>query len=195
MHPMRICSILWLFLLLVWIVFAFERKQTQERESLASRLKYSIPTFFAFYLLFAEEVDFGWLHARFAPQMPAVDLLGVVLTALGILLAVWARVYIGENWSGIVTVKVGHELVRTGPYAWVRHPIYSGLLLATLGTALVRGEVRGLIALAVLWFGFWIKSRVEEQFMSKTFGPAYTEYSQTTGALIPRLQLRVPHDR
>ena len=187
MHPMRICSMLWLFLLVVWLVFGFRRKRTQERESLASRLKYSIPTVLGFYLLFADRIDFGWLHSRFIASTQAVNILGVALTASGILFAVWARVYIGENWSGIVTVKVGHELVRTGPYAWVRHPIYSGLLLATLGTALVRGEVPGLIALGILWSGFWIKSRVEEEFMLKTFGPAYAEYSQATGALIPRL--------
>lgn len=187
MEPMRICSMLWLFVLVVWLVYGFRRKQTQESESAGSRLKYSLPTLLGFYLLFADEVGFEWLHTRFATRTQAIDVLGIVLTAIGVGFAIWARAYIGENWSGIVTVKVGHELVRTGPYAWVRHPIYSGLLLATLGTALVRGEVRGLIALAVLWFGFWIKSRVEEQFMLKTFGPAYAEYSQTTGALIPRL--------
>jgi protein-S-isoprenylcysteine O-methyltransferase Ste14 len=95
--------------------------------------------------------------------------------------------YIGENWSSAAAVKVNHELIRTGPYAWVRHPIYSGLLLAAIGTSLVRDEVRGILALPILWFGFWIKSRIEEQFMLKTFGPAYAEYSRSTGALIPRL--------
>jgi protein-S-isoprenylcysteine O-methyltransferase Ste14 len=187
MYPMRICSMLWLFVLIVWVVFGLRRKQTQQRETVGSRLKYSIPTVLGFYLLFASGIDIDWLNRNLIPGVPSIQWLGIALTAIGVAFAIWARVYIGENWSGIVTVKVGHELVRTGPYAWVRHPIYSGLLLATLGTALVRGEVRGLVALAVLWFGFWIKSRVEEQFMLKTFGPAYAEYSQTTGALIPRL--------
>ena len=101
----------------------------------------------------------------------------------------WARFYIGQNWSSAVTIKIGHELIRTGPYAWVRHPIYSGLLLAMIGTALACRETRGLLAIVLLWLGFWIKSRMEEGFMRKAFGPEYQEYSRSTGALIPRLRL------
>jgi protein-S-isoprenylcysteine O-methyltransferase Ste14 len=187
MNPQRICSMFWLLFLLVWLVFGFRRKQTQERESLSSRLSYSIPTVLAFYLLFSDGINLEWLNIRLIRNIPTADWLGTALTAIGIAFAIWARVYIGENWSGVVTVKVGHELIRTGPYAWVRHPIYSGMLVATLGTALVRGEVRGLVAVAILWLAFWTKSRIEEQFMRKTFGEAYADYSKSTGALIPRL--------
>jgi protein-S-isoprenylcysteine O-methyltransferase Ste14 len=186
MSPMRICTTLWMFMGLVWLVMALGRKETQERAGFGLRLAYGIPAILAFYLLFASDLPFEWLHARVVPPIFPITILGVALTAIGVALAVWARLYIGGNWSGSVTVKVGHELVRTGPYAWVRHPIYSGLLLATLGTALVRGEPRGLLALAILWLGFSIKSRIEEQFMVKTFGPAYDEYRRSTGALIPR---------
>ncbi|HTV65965.1 MAG TPA: isoprenylcysteine carboxylmethyltransferase family protein, partial [Bryocella sp.] len=90
--------------------------------------------------------------------------------------------------SGAVTVKVGHELVRTGPYRWVRHPIYSGMVLAMLGTALVRHQVRGVIAVVLSYIGFKIKSRIEEATMSATFGAAYADYSSTTGAILPRLR-------
>ena len=183
---MRICADLWMFLGVVWLAFAMRRKPTQQRESLVSRLKYSVPTILAFFLLFSRDIPFDWLYIKTMPDLLAIKIIGVALTAIGIGFAIWARVYIGENWSGIVTVKVGHELVRSGPYAWVRHPIYSGLLLAAFGTALVRGEPRGLIAVIVLWLGFWMKSRVEEEFMLQTFGPAYKEYSRSTGALIPR---------
>ena len=187
MSAMRICTTLWMFVGLVWLVFALRRKETQERAAFGQRLGYGIPAFLAFYLLFGSDVKFDWLQARVIPPSVAIAALGIVLTAIGVALAVWARLYIGANWSGSVTVKVGHELVRSGPYAWVRHPIYSGLLLATLGTALVRGDLRGLLALPILWWGFWFKSRIEESFMLKTFGSAYEEYSRSTGALIPRV--------
>jgi protein-S-isoprenylcysteine O-methyltransferase Ste14 len=86
-----------------------------------------------------------------------------------------------------VTIKVGHELIRGGPYRWVRHPIYTGLLLAMLGTGLVRGQVRGVLGFGFLLAGLWVKMGIEESFMRKTFGVQYEEYSRTTGALIPRL--------
>lgn len=187
MDAMRICYWLWWAFLILWLLFAFRRKQTQQRESAGSRLSYAVPTLLAFYLLLASRVPYEWLNRVVVPVKPGMQSLGAALTFGGIAFAVWARFYIGENWSGSVTVKVGHELIRTGPYAWVRHPIYSGLLLATLGTGLVRAEVRGLLAVPILWFGFWLKSRIEERFMLMTFGDTYAEYSRSTGALIPRL--------
>jgi protein-S-isoprenylcysteine O-methyltransferase Ste14 len=114
------------------------------------------------------------------------------LTAAGIALAFWARFYLGQNWSSAVSIKVGHQLIRTGPYNWVRHPIYSGILLALVGTVLERGKPAGPLAIALFWLGFWIKSRMEERFMRKTFGHEYEEYSRTTGALVPRLHISAP---
>ena len=111
---------------------------------------------------------------------------GILLTAAGIAFAIWARFYLGQNWSSAVSIKVGHQLIRTGPYQWVRHPIYSGLLVALLGTALARGKMISLVALPLFFLGFWIKSRMEEQFMRKTFGQEYIDYSQSTGALVPK---------
>ncbi|MFZ0805481.1 MAG: isoprenylcysteine carboxylmethyltransferase family protein, partial [Candidatus Sulfotelmatobacter sp.] len=94
------------------------------------------------------------------------------------------------NWSGTVTVKVGHELVCTGPYKWVRHPIYSGIILALLGTALGIGETRGFVSVVLLYVGFKIKSRLEERAMRGVFGAEYEQYSNRTGAIIPRLSFR-----
>lgn len=183
----QLCSWMWLTFLLVWLLFAFRRKPTLEREPAFSRFLYSIPTVLAFYLLLAGQAPYEWLRFRIVSPMPALRIVGITLTALGIGFAIWARFYIGENWSGSVTVKVGHELIRTGPYSWVRHPIYSGMLLAALGTGLVGGQIRSVIAVPLLWLGFWMKTRVEERFMLKTFGAQYQEYSRSTGALIPRL--------
>jgi protein-S-isoprenylcysteine O-methyltransferase Ste14 len=188
MNAMRICSALWMALSLVWLVTLLRTKRTQERADFGSRLLYGIPVIGAFYLLFANNTHLGLLGSRIIPGNTWVEGLAVLLTGAGIAFAIWARFYLGENWSSAVSIKVGHQLIRTGPYAWVRHPIYSGLLLATLGTALARREPRGLIAVVLLSLGFWIKSRMEEGFMRKAFGPEYQEYSRSTGALIPRLR-------
>jgi protein-S-isoprenylcysteine O-methyltransferase Ste14 len=188
MTAMRICSILWTILWIVWLAAWLRTKQTQERAPFGSRLLYAVPVVAAFYLLFNDNIRFGWFDLRIVPPNPVLEVVAVALTALGIAFAIWARFYLGQNWSSAVSIKVGHQLIRTGPYAWVRHPIYFGLLLATVGTALARREPRGLLAFGLLWLGLWIKSRMEEQFMLKTFGSEYEEYSRATGALIPKLR-------
>ena len=136
--------------------------------------------------MFSGDVPLGWMHIRIVPREHWIEALGIAITVGGMAFAIWARAYLGGNWSSNVTVKVGHQLIRTGPYRWVRHPIYSGLIVAMIGTALNRRQVRGLVAVVLLWVGFTIKSRIEERFMEATFGPEYDEYKATTGALVPR---------
>ena len=84
-------------------------------------------------------------------------------------------------------IREQHELIRSGPYRFVRHPIYTGILLAMVGTFLANGKVRGLLAVLLVWFGWTIKSQMEEEFMLRTFGTEYEEYRRTTGALLPKL--------
>jgi len=189
MTAMRICSLLWTLLGIVWLIAWLRTKTTQERAPFGSRLLYSVPVTLAFYLLFGDNMPLAWLESRIIPKNIYIEALAIILTALGIAFAIWARFYIGQNWSSAVTIKVDHKLIRTGPYAWVRHPIYSGLILAAIGTALARRELRGVLALVLLYLGFTVKSRMEEQFMRKTFGPEYEDYSRSTGALIPRFRL------
>jgi protein-S-isoprenylcysteine O-methyltransferase Ste14 len=99
--------------------------------------------------------------------------------------AVWARRHIGSNWSGTVTVKTDHVLVRTGPYGWARHPIYTGLLTAILGTAIARGDLRGLLGVVLCTIAFVIKLRIEERWMREVFGEEYRRYSKEVPALVP----------
>jgi len=188
MTGMSICGYLWAAWLVVWLLWALRSKQTQQRESVSSRLSYMALTFAAFWAMFGGNVPEGWLHTRLFAANLSTDSLGIAITAAGLGFALWARAYLGRNWSGAVTIKVGHELVRSGPYRWVRHPIYSGLILAMLGTAVERRQVRGLIAVALLYAGFKIKSKIEEQAMAATFGPQYAEYASTTGAILPKLR-------
>jgi protein-S-isoprenylcysteine O-methyltransferase Ste14 len=188
MTGMSICGWLWIAFLVLWLIWAIRTKRTQQRESVSSRLSYTVLTIAAFWAMFSGDVPQGWLRTRLFAANLWTEWLGVAVTAAGLGFAVWARAYLGGNWSGAVTVKVEHELVRSGPYRWVRHPIYSGMILAMLGTALERRQVRGLIAIVLLYAGFKIKSKIEEQAMTATFGAKYAEYASTTGAIVPRLR-------
>lgn len=188
MTSMDICSLLWTILLVVWLIGWLRTKRTQERAPFATRLAYGFPVVLGAYLAFNKDLHLRWLDLPLIPHNIAVDVLAVAVTAAGIAFAIWARFYLGQNWSSAVSIKVGHELIRTGPYAWVRHPIYSGLLLAMIGSALARPEPRSLLAVALLWLGFSIKRRLEEGFMRKTFGADYEDYARATGALLPRFR-------
>jgi protein-S-isoprenylcysteine O-methyltransferase Ste14 len=188
MDTSSIVSVLWMIFAAVWLIAWLRTKRTQERAPLSSRLLYAVPVMIGSYLFFNNNATSVWGRARLFPGNPVLDSIAVLVTALGIGFAIWARFYLGTNWSSAVSVKVGHELIRTGPYTWVCHPIYSGLLLALVGTALQQDRVIALIAVALFWLGFWIKSRMEEEFMRKTFGEQYVEYRKSTGALIPKLR-------
>ena len=97
----------------------------------------------------------------------------------------WARVHLGRNWSGSVTVKEGHELIRSGPYRYVRHPIYTGLLAAVLGSAIASGTVRALLGLLIIAAALLRKLRVEERFMRETFPGEYQRYARTDAGAHP----------
>jgi protein-S-isoprenylcysteine O-methyltransferase Ste14 len=177
---------LWLLFGVYWLVSALKRKKTKQRETVLQRFGYTLPLAVVFYLLYQRQPHYGWLDNRFFPAGPFGEWLGVFLTAAGIAVAFWARWHLGTNWSGVVTLKEGHELIRTGPYRTIRHPIYSGILLALLGTAITFGAVRGLFAMAIVWLSFYIKARREESFLNQEFGPGFAEHKQHTGMFLPR---------
>ena len=141
---------------------------------------------FGFILLYAEDPRFGVLNRRFLPRREWIAMLGALLTVAGVAFAIWARRHIGRNWSGQVTIRKEHELIRTGPYAHIRHPIYTGILLALAGTTLAIGEYRAVVAFAVIAIGFVVKARREESFLATQFGPAFDEHRRQTGFFLPR---------
>ncbi len=175
---------LWLLFLTVWMLAALTSKRTVRRQTSTSWMIQAVLTWVGF-LLLLQPMRFGAMNVRFVPAASASTFCGVVLTAAGIGFAIWARFTLGRNWSSTVTVKQDHELIRQGPYRVVRHPIYSGMLLAMLGTAIGYGKVACLIGVAIVFLGFWIKWRIEERFMIEQFGAQYIQYRREVKAVIP----------
>jgi len=114
------------------------------------------------FLLFNNGFNLGPLDARLIPDTPAIAYTGFSIAIVGLAFAVWARVYIGRDWSAAVTLQEGHKIVRTGPYAIVRHPIYSGFMLASLGTAIALGPIAGFVGTALVMGAWGYKSCMEE---------------------------------
>lgn len=168
-----------------WWLRSRDVKASVRTESLASRLGHILPLLVAGLLLFVPGVPVDALMRRVVPPAPWLPWAGVALTFAGLAFTVWARLHLGRNWSGIVTLKQGHELVTGGPYAIVRHPIYTGLLLAFAGSALARGEWRGVLAVALVVVAFERKRRIEERWMREQFGGAYDAYAKRVAGLIP----------
>lgn len=177
---------LWDALLIVWLVLWFGKKRTKKLETPWQRLQHVIPVLLAFWLLFDNQL--GALNQPLFPLTPAVLCVGLLLTALGVGISIWARVSLGANWSGMVTLKKDHELVRKGLYRWIRHPIYTGILLGFLGTALIKGHARGLLGFAVLLLSFYFKARREESFLRQEFGEGFDEHLKRTGMFLPKLR-------
>jgi protein-S-isoprenylcysteine O-methyltransferase Ste14 len=176
----------WIFFGLYWLVSAFGQKKTKQSESLLSRLSYTLPLFLAVALLAVPKAHRGWFGYLFVPLSAATEWIGAAVTMAGLLLAVWARRSLGRNWSAMVTLKEGHELIRSGPYRRIRHPIYTGILLAFLGTAIAIGRVGGLIAFAIEWASFWTKARREEALLAQEFGAQFEEHRKRAGMFLPK---------
>ena len=179
--------LIWFVWFLYWMVSARGVKPAQRRESAASRAGHIVPLGIAVWLLVLPPSRLPWLAMQIFPQSIGMALAGVAVTVVGLTLTVWARQTLGTNWSGTVTVKEQHELITAGPYRFVRHPIYSGLLLGFAGSALALGQWRGLLAFVIATYALWRKWRLEERFMRDTFGCAYSDYAARTPAVVPRL--------
>lgn len=175
----------WLALVIIWIVSSAYAKPAARAQSGNSRLIHLILTIMAFVLLFDTRINLGPLNEPVIPASPTLDYLGFGLTMAGILFTIWARFCLGANWSASVTVKESHTLIRKGPYSVVRHPIYSGILLGALGTALAFGRMRCFVGVVLLTIGFRVKSLLEERFMQEQFGMQYTSYKHDVKALVP----------
>jgi protein-S-isoprenylcysteine O-methyltransferase Ste14 len=181
---------LWAAAGLYWILSAraAARNPTESGEPHAHRILRLLILAVTFVLLLSPSLPLAPLARRFVPNRAPIRDLGVALASLGILLMIWARRHLGHYWSDRVEIKTNHQLIRAGPYARLRRPIYTGMLLGIAGTALAVGEWRGLAAFVLLLTNYVIKARKEERILRK-FGPAFEQYERRTGFLIPRLRL------
>ena len=185
-------AVLWVVWIIYWIVgeplyqFAKHHSKTiVKRGGRGNILSYLflIAAFGILQISFTGQLAF--LGEGFLPDTPAVWLLGFALAVAGLVFSVWARVYLGSNWSPAAMLKKGQTLVRSGPYGIVRHPIYSGLIVAIIGTALVYGGYRVIISVVCVFLFAWVRITEEEKLMSNQFGEEYTEYKKEVKAIIP----------
>jgi len=177
-------TVLWIAFLVYWQVMAIRAKATQRLEPMASRVA-RILMFGAGLVLISFPLPAAWLNLYLWSQDRVTFWAGAALTLAGLLFCIWARVHLGRNWSRSVTIKKDHELIVTGPYAMVRHPIYSGLLLALAGTVMAVAQLRAVLGFVPITISLWYKLRLEEKWMREQFGEKYEAYSSRVSALVP----------
>lgn len=175
----------WIGFITVWLLAAVSTKRTVYRESRALRLRYWMLFVIACLLLiYGRQLPYP-LNLRIIPHATAIAWAAAVLCVAGLAFALWARVTLGRNWSGVVTLKEGHELVESGPYRFVRHPIYTGMLTMFFATALVQRHVAGFAGVLLMFVSFWIKLDREEKLMLKQFHERYAAYQRRAKRIIP----------
>lgn len=170
---------------LYWLVSALGTKKVAINERAGLRILRLATLALMLALLLTPWLRMGPLAWRFVPKSAAVAWPGVALAGAGFALAIWARRHLGQNWSDKVALKVDHQLIRSGPYRRVRHPIYTGVLLAVAGTALAIGEWRGLLALLLQGTSYLIKAKREERILAASFREPFAEYKRETGFFLP----------
>lgn len=169
---------------LYWSIAAKDSKPAASAESKASRMFHLI-VLNGGVLLLLFSFSIPGLARRFLPASPMLESAGLAVEVAGFALAVWARRALGGNWSGEVRIATGHQLVRSGPYRWIRHPIYTAVLAMYGGILLVSGEVHAIAGLAIIVLAYLRKIRMEEKVLTAQFGDEFTAWRRSTWALAP----------
>jgi protein-S-isoprenylcysteine O-methyltransferase Ste14 len=184
--PHKMDLLPWYVFAAYWVITALHVKRTKRAEKLGDRMATIIVMVAAYALLFYRWESLGILNELFVPVHAWIAWTGLLLTWAGVAIAIWARRCLGEFWSGRVTLKEGHRLIRSGPYRFVRHPIYTGLLLGAVGRTITIGEWRGMLAVVLIFVAHSRKAQREEGLLTNEFGDEYTAYRRGTGFLFPR---------
>lgn len=178
-------QVAWTIFCACWIITALRVKKNREPEPPLPFITHHGLSILAFFLGCSDWFQVGPLGWALWPQARNPFLAGAAITFAGLGFAIWARFRLGQNWSSSVALKEGHQLIQTGPYALVRHPIYTGIITGLAGTDVAIGEVRGVLAVALLTAVYIFKYRREEILMRKAFGDEYVAYARVTGGLLP----------
>lgn len=182
--PLRLSGLAWALWFIYWTIAARGAAVSRWKESLLGRAQHLVPLYFAFYLIFGST----WGPTKFLREHVLPEVLGwpgFAIVLAGLLYSVWARVHLGKYWSGIITLKEGHRLIRTGPYRKIRHPIYTGLIIGTFGAVIAQGRLSGLVAFVIVVAAFVFKLKREEKLLREQFGAEYEQYHQESSALFP----------
>lgn len=181
----EIVAICWVAFASVWAVAGFRIHAVKRRAPIGFTMLNTAVLYAGMILVFLGRVNDTPLGVRFAPDLAIVGVAGVLLTVAGFAFAMWARWVLGANWSATVRIGEGQHMVSSGPYARVAHPIYSGIALATLGTAIVGGSIGNLLGFVLVVLSFWQKGRREERLMLAEFGDAYSGYRRGVKFMVP----------
>jgi len=175
----------WAGWVVLWLVWWRAVKPAVKQETLLSQVIHLAPVVVATAMLLTPRFQPALLTRDLLPRAAWMVPLGLAITFAGLAFCTWARLTIAGNWSGTVTLKRGHELVRTGPYALVRHPIYTGFIVAMAGTSIALDAGRGWVAIGLVLASLVFKRRTEEAFMRGAFGQDYVDYAARVPALVP----------
>jgi len=177
----------WLVFAAYWAIGALKTRATVRQESFGSRYGVLLLEILGYAFLFSERFGFGVLGRHLFRRTVAIPIVGVVFTCMGIGIAIWARYNLGQYWSARITLKKDHQLIRTGPYCYLRHPIYTGLDVAVIGSALAIDRWRCVLGVCLIIAGYVIKAKREEALLATQFGDAFDDHRKHTGFLLPRL--------
>ncbi|MFT3901603.1 MAG: isoprenylcysteine carboxylmethyltransferase family protein [Niabella sp.] len=182
-------TITWLIVLTYWFISGLGAKKVEHQESFFKRfIQYWLPLIIAILLLGPGDwFGHSWLREQFIEHTNLVGFIGLSISIIGAIIACISRYKLGKNWSLSVQRKENHQLIQDGVYKFVRHPIYTGLLLLFIGNAIIVGDYRAIIAVLIVFVSLWLKLKREEKLLTKTFGTEYTEYKNQSKALIPYL--------
>ena len=183
--PLSLVRIAWIVWLISWFAAAAWSERTIRRPAVRREVLYRVLTVVGSMLLFGFNPDGERADTPLWPVSPIIGWLLAGLAISGFVFMWWARIHLGQLWSSSVTRKEHHHVVDTGPYAIVRHPIYTGLLIAIVATMLMRGTIITLTGSAIIAVGIYVKARVEEEFLRQQLGESYDAYARRVPMLVP----------
>jgi protein-S-isoprenylcysteine O-methyltransferase Ste14 len=185
--PTQLLALIWIVWLVSWIVGSFFSGRTEKRVMTGDSLAFHLPMIVGAVLMTPWTAQILGERPLWNLGHGAIYLLEV-LTVAGTLFTWWARIHLGRFWSNAITRKEGHQVIDTGPYGLVRHPIYTGLIGAMLATGIAIGTITALAGALLITFGLWRKARMEEGFLTTELGAdAYGNYCRRVPMLIPFL--------